>query len=291
MIAGSSERAEATLGSAVARVAEQLRAAGVEPARREARLLVALAAGISPETVIGWPERILSGDAVARLRAFVERRCAGEPYARISGIREFWSLPFRLGPQTLDPRADTESLIEAALARVPDRDVPIRILDLGTGTGCILLALLHELRCAFGVGVDLSSDAVGVASANARSLGVSRRASFVVSDWCAALDGRFDLVLSNPPYIPDGDIVSLDSGVRDFDPHRALAGGADGLDAYRRIATELSRLMASDAVAILEVGEGQVPDVSALLAENGLRVEAVTRDLGGIERCIVARKA
>jgi len=281
--------AAGTLGGALQEAAGRLKAAGIEQARREARLLVALAAGVGAETVIAWPERALPDDAVARLAALVARRCAGEPFSRMTGTREFWSMPFRLGPDTLDPRPDTETLVEAVLEAIPDRRRPLRILDLGTGTGCILLALLKEYPAAFGVGLDVAPGACTVAAVNAAALGIAPRAAFAVSDWAAAVDGRFDVVVSNPPYIPACEIDALDVAVRRFDPHRALAGGVDGLSAYRAIVADLPRLLSPGGVAGFEVGAGQARDVRDLCRDVALTDLGSRRDLAGVERCVLAQ--
>ena len=279
--------AAGTLGGALQAAAGRLKAAGVEQPRREARLLVALSAGVAPEIVIGWPERALPDDAVVRLAALVARRCAGEPFSRMTGTREFWSMPFRLGSDTLDPRPDTETLVEAVLEAVPDRRRPLRILDLGTGSGCILLALLKEYPTALGVGLDVAAGACAVAAANAAALGLAPRAAFAVSDWAAAVGGRFDVVVSNPPYIPADEIAALDVAVRQFDPHRALAGGADGLSAYRAILADLPRLLSPGGVAVFEVGAGQARDVRELCRDAALADVGSKRDLAGIERCVL----
>lgn len=272
------------------RAAERLAAAGLPAARREARLLVGVAAGIQPETIVGWPERSLQADAEARLEELVTRRCRGEPASRLIGWREFWSLPFRLSPETLDPRPDSETLVEAALGTIADRQAPLRLLDLGTGTGCLLLSLLFELPAAFGIGVDASEGACRTARSNAVALGLGDRAGFVVADWAAPLGSGYDLVLSNPPYVRDDDIDRLPPEVARYDPRLALSGGPDGLDAYRILIPQISRLLRPGGVAVVEVGAGQADAVRRLF-EEGLWVHETHRDLGGIERCVLARAA
>ncbi|MFN4087981.1 MAG: peptide chain release factor N(5)-glutamine methyltransferase [Alphaproteobacteria bacterium] len=280
-----------SLGEAVAQAAARLAAAGVGAPRREARLIVALAAGLEQQTVLGWPERALPPQAGRSLDELVGRRCSGEPLSRLRGQREFWSMMFRLGPDTLDPRPDTETLIEATLARLPDRNRPFRVLDLGTGSGCILLALLRELPSARGVGLDLAPGACAVARVNAEAMGLASRAAFVASDWARCLRGGFDIVVSNPPYVPDGDISNLDPAVARFDPLRALAGGPDGLSAYRIIVADLPRLLGRGGLAAFEVGAGQAGAVAALLAGAGMGAISTRRDLAGIERCVLAAAA
>jgi release factor glutamine methyltransferase len=209
-----------------------------------------------------------------------------EPVSRILGRREFWSLDFHLSPATLDPRPDSETLIDEALAGIPDRKAPLSVLDLGTGTGCLLLALLSELPNAAGTGIDRSEEAVATATANARRLGFGQRARFAAGDWGAGLSERFDLVVSNPPYIPEAEIETLAPEVVRFDPLAALAGGPDGLDAYRTIVAQLSNLLKSNGKVIFEVGAGQAADVAALLVTAGFSGIGTRRDLAGVERAV-----
>ncbi|MGE0715254.1 MAG: peptide chain release factor N(5)-glutamine methyltransferase [Alphaproteobacteria bacterium] len=275
--------------AAVAAAAARLAAAGVEAPRREARLLLAHALGREPAAVL-FPRDVEIDDATAaRLAVAAGRRAAGEPLSRIVGMREFWSLPFRLGAATLDPRPDTETLVEAVLARLPDRGAPLRLLDLGTGSGCILAALLTELPRAWGLGIDRAAAAAGLARENARAIGLGARAAFAVGDWAAALDGRFDVVVSNPPYIATAEIGGLAPEVASHDPRAALDGGADGLDAYRAIVAALQRLLAPDAIAAFEIGWNQADDVAALLADAGCGIAERIGDLEGRARCLVIR--
>jgi release factor glutamine methyltransferase len=267
-----------------------LAGAGIAEARREARLLLAAAAGLDAATVIAHPEMILDPAQGARLAGFTRRRAAGEPISRILGWREFWSLRFALGPDTLDPRPDSESLIAAAL-ELADPARALSILDLGTGSGCLLLALLSELPEARGVGVDLSPGAVAVASANALSLGLDSRSQFRQGDWGSGIGQRFDLVLCNPPYIPAGEVAGLTPEVAKFDPILALAGGIDGLDAYRRLSSELPSLLLPGGRAIVEVGAGQADSAAAILAGGGLVFEGRRLDLAGIPRCLILTHA
>ncbi|MFY8095483.1 MAG: peptide chain release factor N(5)-glutamine methyltransferase [Niveispirillum sp.] len=223
-------------------------------------------------------------DAVATFQALVDRRAAREPVQRILGDWEFWGLTLALGPETLIPRPDTETLVEAVLKRRPDRHHPWHILDLGTGTGAILLALLSEYRQAFGVGVDLSPDAVAVACGNARSLGLRDRASFLAGSWVDAVASRFDIIVSNPPYIPDADIAGLAPEVARFEPWRALAGGADGLDPYRHLVRVLPPLLKQHGIVGFEHGADQGPAVADLMRAAGLAEVATICDLGGRDR-------
>ncbi|MDQ2105024.1 peptide chain release factor N(5)-glutamine methyltransferase [Azospirillum isscasi] len=265
----------------------RLREAGVDTPDLDARLLVEHALGLTrPDLFTRAGDPIPAPDA-ARLLALVERRAAREPVGRILGHREFWTIDLALNPDTLEPRPDTETLVEAVLTSLPDRAAPLRLLDLGTGTGCILLALLAELPAATGTGVDLSPGAVAAATENAARNGLAGRARFRTGNWGAGLDERFDVVVSNPPYIPSADIAALDPEVREHDPLRALDGGADGLDAYRIIAGQLPDLLQPGGLAGLEVGQGQAADVAGLLAAAGLAPGGVFRDLGGVERCVL----
>jgi release factor glutamine methyltransferase len=279
----------ATVGDAVADLARRLAAAGIADPRREARLVAALAIGVDPAIVLGYPERLIDDDARIRLDALAARRAAHEPLSRLRGSREFWSRDFALSPDTLDPRADSETLIAAALDFLPDRRAPWRVVDFGTGTGCLLLALLGELPHATGIGIDIAPAAIETARANAESLGLTARAEFRLGDWDRGLDaGAADVILANPPYIPSNQIALLPPDVVRFDPLRALDGGRDGLDAYRALAPAAARVLASPGLAVFEIGAGQSAAVIALLAGSGLQIKAIRRDLSGTERCIVA---
>ncbi len=237
------------------------------------------------------PEMPLGHDGAALLRDHVRRRLAHEPVGRILGEREFWGLTFRLSPGTLEPRPDTETLVEAALAALRDRGAPLRILDLGTGSGCILVALLSELPEAQGVGSDRSHDALLTARGNAERNGVGGRAHFLAGDWAAALATRFDLIVSNPPYIPSSEIAGLAPEVSRHDPLAALDGGPDGLDAYRAIIGELPRLLAPRAVAAIEIGHHQAAAVGALAAGRGLALCRLAQDLGSRDRVLLLSHA
>lgn len=277
----------------MSKVAEALRdgtarlaASGIDSALTDARILLMHALGIDRTGLLSRAAEPLPPEAATRYAAHLDRRAAREPVSRILGHREFWSLDFALGPATLDPRPDSETLVEAALAAAPDR--LLRVLDLGTGTGCLLLAVLHDRAAAFGIGVDRSESAARVARDNAQALGLADRAGFLVGDWATALAGRFDLVLSNPPYIPDSDIAALEPEVREHDPRLALSGGADGLDAYRALAAALPDLLAPGGTAVVELGIGQAADVAALFRGAGLDIAGTPHDLAGIPRCVVA---
>ncbi|NUB15985.1 peptide chain release factor N(5)-glutamine methyltransferase [Azospirillum brasilense] len=267
-----------------------MREAGVDTPDLDARLLVEQALGLTRHDLFTRANDPVPEPDAAHLLALVERRAAREPVGRILGHREFWTIDLALNPDTLEPRPDTETLVEAVLKALPDRNAPLRLLDLGTGTGCILLALLAELPNASGLGVDLSPGAVAAATENAARNGLAERVRFQTGNWGTGLDERFDVVVSNPPYIPSADIAALDPEVREHDPLRALDGGADGLDAYRIIAAQTPDLLQPGGLAGLEVGQGQAADVTGLLAAAGLEPAGVFRDLGGVERCVLGRK-
>jgi release factor glutamine methyltransferase len=277
----------ATVGAAVGAASAALAAAGIEEARREARLLVATAIASDLSGVIGYPERRLGPAEASHLIQLVARRAAREPAARLLGRREFWSLDFALSPETLVPRPDSESLIEAALSEISDRAAPLRLLDLGTGTGCLLLALLSELPAATGIGIDISVGAAATARANALALGLGDRAGLVVGSWAAAISAQFDLIVANPPYIASDAIAGLEPEVARHEPRAALDGGPDGLAAYRALADELPRLLATGGRVILELGAGQADAVASVMEQAGLRQRSLRRDLGGVVRCLV----
>jgi release factor glutamine methyltransferase len=274
------------IGQALAEVAGRLAGAGIGEARREARLLVAASTGLSDASVVAYPERSLSDAECRQLASLAERRAAREPISRILGWREFWSLRFALGPDTLDPRPDSETLVEAALD-FADPAMPLDVLDLGTGSGCLLLAFLSERPLARGLGVDINPGALAVAAANARSLGLAGRTSFRQGDWGEGTAERFEVVLCNPPYIPVGMIAALQPEVAGFDPPLALSGGPDGLAAYRSLAACLPRLLAAGGRAFVEIGASQADEVVPVLAAGGLRPLGRRSDLAGIVRCLV----
>jgi release factor glutamine methyltransferase len=214
---------------------------------------------------------------------------AGEPLSRILERREFWGLEFSLSADTLDPRPETETVIEAVLRREPDRSAPRRLLDLGTGTGCLLLALLAEFPAASGVGIDIAEGAVRTAARNAVNLGLADRARFVIGDWAAAVSGKFDAILANPPYIASEALALLPREVACHDPWGALDGGEDGLRSHRAIAEAASRLLSPRGIFVTEIGMGQGNAVGAIMKENSLTVEGIEKDLAGIARCVIAR--
>jgi release factor glutamine methyltransferase len=280
-----------TVGSTLGAVSAALLEAGFDEPRRRARRLVAAALDVPMSEVFAHLDRMITEDDADRIARVLRRVIAHEPLSRILGVREFWGLDFALSSETLDPRPESETIVEAVIARLPERDRACHILDLGTGSGCLLLALLSEFQAASGIGVDLVFGAAAAARRNAARLGLGDRAGFVVGDWAAALASCFDVVVANPPYIASTAIACLPREVRDFDPHRALDGGSDGLDAYRAISAGLPRLLASGGIFAGEIGQGQDRAVAGLITARGLAIDAIIPDLAGIPRCVVARRA
>ena len=276
---------------ALRRVTNAFAANGIEAAS-DARFLTLYTLGLRATDLALRGETPVGPEGAARLAAAVERRLAGEPVARILGAWEFWGLPFALSPATLVPRPDTETLVEAALALFPQRDQRFIFLDLGTGSGCILVALLTERPNAFGIGLDRSYEALLTARANAAANGVADRAGFVHGDWCAPLRGPCALIVSNPPYIAHQSLAGLADEVRLHDPPAALDGGRDGLSAYRAILGRIGPrdgspgLLASDGVLLFEVGHDQAEAVAELGRAAGLRHVSTTRDLAGHARVV-----
>ncbi len=265
-----------------------LRKAGVDNPRLDARLLMGHALGLDAAQLIGGSERRLRAVELARVAALVERRAEREPIPQILGRREFWSLPIMVTPAVLSPRPESETLVDAALEHVADVAAP-RVLDLGTGSGCLLLAILSDCAAATGVGVDRSAAALTVARANSAALGLAGRTGFIASDWADALTGRFDVVVSNPPYVRRDAIAGLMPEVARFEPRVALDGGPDGLAAFRRLLPRLDDLLTPDGVALLEVDGRQAAVVAGLAVSVGLAVGDTRRDLSGVERCLMLR--
>ncbi|MEX0808549.1 MAG: peptide chain release factor N(5)-glutamine methyltransferase [Dongiaceae bacterium] len=266
----------------------RLSAAGIDHARREAKLLAALALDCPADSLSA---RVVDTSQAARFGTLVDRRQAREPLSRIRGSREFWSLDFALNAATLDPRPDSETLVETALD-LSQVDAPLRVLDLGTGSGCLLIAFLSERPRAQGIGIDLDEAAVRMAMLNAERNSIAARARFATGDWLSREtlpSGPFDIVLANPPYIPSAAIAGLEPEVAAHEPRRALDGGADGLDAYRSLAGLLGGLLAPDGHAVIELGQGQAGLVGGILAGAGLAIGPIRADLGGVERCLVVR--
>ena len=284
-----------TVEAARRELAAKFRTHEIDSAELDARILVGAVLGLDLTSLIAQARRSLTGDESRRLELFAERRAAGEPIARILGFKEFWGLPLQLSAETLVPRPDTETVVELALEmwrgqRQPDRTM--RIVDIGTGSGAILLALLSEMPEAEGVGTDISLPALRTAKSNAARLGFAERATFIACNYTAALSGPFDLIVSNPPYIRSAEIAVLESEVRNFDPLAALNGGADGLDAYRAIIPAAEALLAPAGALIVEAGLGQSAWIQGLMMASGLTLERTPKaDLAGVPRAVAGRKA
>ncbi len=284
-----------TLGAARRALAGRLAEAGIEDAMLEARQIVQAATGLDAAAQAAAPERALDADAEAALEAMAGRRAGGEPLQHILGVAPFWTLELKSDARALVPRADTEAIVRAALEGL-SADAHAHVLDLGTGTGAILLAVLSERPLASGLGVDVSETALALAAENAARTGLADRAAFRRGDWtepgwAEALDGPYDLVVSNPPYIRSAEIADLAREVR-RDPHAALDGGADGMDAYRAILPALPRLLRPGGTAVLEIGFDQAEDVrAAAKAAAGLVYVAVRSDLEGRPRAAIFRRA
>jgi release factor glutamine methyltransferase len=268
--------------------------AAIDSPELDARLLIGAVLELDLTGIIKAASQTLTPDQSARLEDFTRRRLAGEPVARILGLKEFWGLPLKLSAETLVPRPDTETVVELALemlraARAANRR--FRIADLGTGSGAILLALLSEFPTAGGVGTDVNAAALQTAAANAADLGLADRATFVACDYAAGLSGPFDLIVSNPPYIRSADIRDLAVEVRDHDPQLALDGGADGLDAYRALIPQAARLLTGSGALVVEAGRDQSGQIEGLMTAVGLTPESTPKvDLAGIRRAVAGRK-
>jgi release factor glutamine methyltransferase len=272
----------------------RFRTGAIDSAELDSRILVGHVLGLDLTGLIAAANRLVTTTESIRLEDFARRRLAGEPVARLLGSREFWGLSLKLSAATLVPRPDTETVVELALEMLraaPDSDRSLRLADIGTGSGAILLALLSELPNAYGAGTDISELALRTASSNATSLGLGGRAGFVACDYAAALSGPFDLIVSNPPYIRSADIAGLATEVRDHDPRLALDGGSDGLDAYRALIPQAARLLGRRGALVVEAGQGQSGDIEGLMTKEGLTLERPARaDLAGIRRAVAGRK-
>ena len=272
-------------------LAGQFREAGFDSPELDARLLVGHALGLEHAALVAQSRRRLVHAQTETIAALARRRLAREPVARILGSKEFWGLPLRLNADTLLPRPETETVVEAALAVIGARGntCPLRIADFGTGSGALLLALLSELPAASGVGTDISQSALRCARDNADALGLAGRAVFVSCDYGTALKGPLDLIVCNPPYIAEHELAGLAPEVRDFDPRRALDGGPDGLAGYRATAADARRLLAPDGAIVVELGFGQSQAASAIFAAAGLAPQPPKHDLSGIPRALLMR--
>jgi len=286
---GLNLEASTARSEALASLQKTFQISGIENPAREARISLCAASGLSPVALIVDPREPL-GSAAWKVQDVGARRAAGEPLSRIVGKREFWGLSLAINPHVLDPRPETETIVEAALSILSDRhEDPLRILDLGVGSGALLCALLTEFGHARGIGVDISTDAADVARGNLRACGLSLRAEIRLGDWTRGIEGPFDLIVSNPPYIPTVDLPRLPREVRNFDPWLALDGGIDGLAAYRRILPESRRLLAPGGWLLVELGAGQAAKVTAVASQCGFTDIRTYQDLAGANRVAAIR--
>jgi release factor glutamine methyltransferase len=283
-----------TVETARRALATRFRSRRIDSAELDARILVGAVLGLDLTGLIAAAGRRVTAAEAARLEHLAQRRLCGEPVARLVGSKEFWGLPLRLSAATLVPRPDTETVVELALEMLHGAGDPtrrLRIADIGTGSGAILLALLSELPHAIGYGTDISVAALRTARLNAADLGLADRAAFIACDYAAALAGSFDLIVSNPPYICSAAIAGLAAEVRDHDPVAALDGGTDGLDAYRALVPQAALLLARRGALVVEAGHGQSGDIRGLMAAAGLTLERPAKsDLAGIPRAVAGRK-
>ncbi|WP_273729020.1 peptide chain release factor N(5)-glutamine methyltransferase [Brucella gallinifaecis] len=269
---------------------KRLRAAGVDTPDLDAQLLVEWATGATRLDLISWPEKLIDEANVIQLNDALERRITGEPVHRIIGLREFYGLPFRLSPETLEPRPDTEALVELVspyLHKLIEHHGQAVMLDMGTGTGAIAISLLHKFEKLNGVGLDVADGALAMARINAAANGVSQRFATLKSDWFANVSGKFHLIVSNPPYIPSKEIEDLSREVREHDPMAALDGGVDGLDFYRALASEAHTYLYDDGMIAVEIGAGQFDDVCAIFESADFHLTDVASDLSGHRRAMV----
>ncbi|CDX34157.1 N5-glutamine methyltransferase, modifies release factors RF-1 and RF-2 [Mesorhizobium sp. SOD10] len=284
------DRLPAALGPLLRAARERLAAAGIDDAALDSRLIVEHFSGTTRTRAIAEPGHEVGSAALSAVEAALTRRVAGEPVHRILGYREFYGLRLSLSPETLEPRPDTETLVDAVLpfARATaERLGECRILDLGTGTGAIALALLGAVPAATATGVDISPDALATAARNARNLGLGERFKALHSNWFEKVSGRYHVIASNPPYIPSREIGNLQDEVRDFDPHRALDGGADGLEPYRVIAAEAAGFLEAQGKVAVEIGHTQKKEVTEIFAAAGYGLAGAYSDLGGNDRVLV----
>jgi len=283
-----------TIDAARRALTGRFKAASIDSAEIDARTLIGAALNLDLTGLIASRARTLTANEAARLDEYAQRRLDGEPVARIVGTKEFWGLPLKLSAATLVPRPDTETVVERALEILRAEDAQnraLRIADLGTGSGAILLALLSELPNAQGIGTDISTDALNTAQSNAAQLNLADRARFIRCDYASGLSGSFDLIVSNPPYIRSADIAGLAIEVREHDPRLAFDGGADGLSAYRALIPQSAAVLAPGGALVVEAGQGQSAAIETLMTGSGLTVDSRPKtDLAGISRAITGRK-
>tara|TARA_A100000171_G_scaffold52756_2_gene72821 strand:- start:339 stop:1160 length:822 start_codon:yes stop_codon:yes gene_type:complete len=264
---------------------QTLSRSGIVSPRHEARILLEKVSNMSRLQMITNPDQTLPSDVKETFMRLLKARGQDRmPVSRLVGEREFWSLSFQLSSATLDPRPDSETLIEGILSHVLEAK-PLKVLDLGTGSGCLLITLLTEFKVSWGVGIDLSREALLTAQLNAKNLGVSERSHFIQMDWARGLQETFNVIVSNPPYIPENEVPTLSPEVRLYDPYQALTAGPEGLESYRYIAPEMKRLLVPGGLCAIEIGKGQQEPVEDLFIKAGLTLLEWRSDLAGISRC------
>ncbi|MTI09164.1 peptide chain release factor N(5)-glutamine methyltransferase [Curvivirga aplysinae] len=273
-------------GEALTSAETTLKEAGIDSARQDARLLLAYHLNKDISSIMAFPEKELEGRK--DFNSLISRRSKSEPVSHILGEREFWSLPFKVTSDVLDPRPDSETLIEAILGRKPNHDEAINIIDFGTGSGCLLLTLLNEYKQALGAAVDISEAALNIAQQNARNLDLHSRCQFIKSNWHEEISEEYDILVSNPPYITSADMKTLSKDVYDHEPHLALHGGEDGLNPYRILVPAGKQLLKKNGLICFEFGYEQADSVANLLDQNGYKDIQLHPDLSGIIRCATA---
>jgi release factor glutamine methyltransferase len=277
-----------TLGSVYRYLIRELSLSKIENPQLEARILLAFASGVKQTRIIGYPEDKLDNSIISNLEKIMARRKTGEPIAYITGVKEFWSLDFNVTKETLIPRPDSETIVQSVLDTITNHMDHISILDLGTGSGCLLLALLSELPKAIGVGIDISSRSCKIAKKNAKELGLNNRAKFYQGNWMEGIHDQFDIIVTNPPYVAEPDMEFLDREIRLFEPHLALSGGPDGVAAYRLIAKESITRLKTAGILVVEIGINQAQSIRDIFVQNGLKIIKTQRDFSNIDRCILA---
>ena len=265
----------------------KFKAAGVAQPINDARILLGHSLNKPNERFYGKEEEIIQSEYLDDFSSKILRRCRREPVSKIIGVKEFWSLELLVSPYVLDPRPDSETLIEAARKQFPDKNRIINILDLGTGSGCLLLAALQEWPCSYGLGIDIDSRCIEIAKVNAKRNELNGRAKFQTGNWASSLDEKFDIILCNPPYIPVNKIAKLDEEVRLYEPKIALNGGQTGLDCYVELAAQFSNLLSADGLIFLEIGFGQKKQILGIMKSNSLELIKIEKDLAQIDRCLI----
>ena len=265
----------------------KFKAAGVAQPINDARILLGHSLNKPNEKFYGREGDLIKGEHLDDFTSKILRRCKREPVSKIIGVKEFWSLELLVSPYVLDPRPDSETLIEAARKQFPDKNKLLNILDLGTGSGCLLLAALQEWPHSYGLGIDIDSRCIEIAKINAKRNELNDRAKFQTGNWASNLDEKFDIILCNPPYIPANEIAKLDEEVRLYEPKRALNGGQTGLDCYKHLAPQFPNLLTAEGLLFLEIGFGQKKQILGIMKSNNLELIKIEKDLAQIDRCLI----